>query len=82
MATIAEAKRRQRVLKAATVAQIKGSLTDWATKHRDHGRAGPWRDATIGEYHRVLCSCGEAFTWTNEQATKYPELYAVPAGLG
>ena len=42
---------------------------------------GPWRDATIGEHHRVLCPCGEKFTWTDAMALKYPELYAVPVGL-
>jgi hypothetical protein len=34
-------------------------LHAWMAKHRDHGRAGPWFDATIGEYHTWRCSCGE-----------------------
>jgi hypothetical protein len=48
----------------------------WREVHEQHFR-GPWRDATIGEYHVWRCSCGERFTFTETQLAAAPNAYVL-----
>lgn len=51
----------------------------WAATHRDHGRAGPWYDAKIGDYHTWRCSCGERWQATQDEIERVPERCALKA---
>lgn len=49
------------------------SLTGWWKAHAEHGRCGPYRDATIGEYHTWRCPCGARWQCTEQEIERYPE---------
>jgi hypothetical protein len=52
------------------------TASGWRAVHEAHGR-GPWRDATIGEWHVWRCFCGERFTFTEAQRNAAPESYVL-----
>lgn len=54
------------------------SIADWYDRHAGHGRRGPYFDATLGEYHRHQCPCGDRFTFSNAERDKDPARFALP----
>lgn len=51
----------------------------WRAVHEQHLR-GPWRDATIGEFHAWRCCCGERFTFTEAERASCPDGYVLRSG--
>lgn len=67
-----------RIVKRAemSTATVKpATLREWVTKHRNHGRAGAWRDAKVGVYSRYRCPCGESFVYSDDEEAADPDRF-------